>query len=310
MKPFQLFYTDVFVLPLPAGHRFPMQKYSRLRETLASGPDRDRITLAIPPAATDTELLRVHTAEYLERATQGHFTREDVKRLGFPWSTELIERSRRSSGATIAAARAALRDGFSANLAGGTHHAYADRAEGFCVFNDSVVAARALQAEGLVQRVAVIDLDVHQGNGTAVLCVDDPSIYTFSMHSARNYPFVKERSDWDIELPDETGDAVYLALLNEALPQIFAIQQPEIVIYLAGADPYVGDRLGRLALTADGLAERDRLVFRACRARGVPVAVSMAGGYAPNIEEIVAIHARTIHTGMSLYGESTSPGEQ
>ncbi len=298
---FQLFYTDEFVLPLPPGHRFPMQKYARLRETLASGPEREWFNLEVPPAATDAQLLRAHTSEYLERATHGRFSREEVKRLGFPWSPELIERSRRSSGATIAAGRSALSAGFSANLAGGTHHAYAYRAEGFCVFNDSVVAARTLQAEGRVNRVAILDLDVHQGNGTAALCANDPSIYTFSMHSARNYPFVKERSDWDIELPDEMTDAAYLSILEQALPKIFAAQRPQIVFYLAGADPYVGDRLGRLALTAEGLAERDRLVFNACWMQGVPVAASMAGGYAPNIEEIVAIHARTIRIGMTIH---------
>ena len=214
-----------------------------------------------------------------------------VRRIGFPWSPAMVERSRRSAGATIAAARAALDDGAAVNLAGGTHHAFADRGEGYCVFNDVAVAARLLQHEGRCRRVAVVDCDVHQGNGTAAIFRDDPTVFTFSMHGAKNYPFRKETSDLDVELRDGTDDAAYLAALGGALPAVLARQQPELVFYLAGADPYEGDRLGRLRVSMAGLERRDALVFDACRAAGVPVAVAMSGGYAPDVDDIVAIHA-------------------
>lgn len=293
-----LYYTDRFVLPLPTAHRFPMQKYARLRARIEQADWRHMIQLLEPPAASDTDLLRAHTAEYLAKITRGDLDREEIKRLGFPRSPELVERSRRSSGATIAAATSAMRTGFGANLAGGTHHAFADRGEGFCLFNDSVVAARALQAAGVVRQVAVIDCDVHQGNGTASITADDPSIFTFSIHCARNYPFTKMCSDWDIELPEQTGDADYLEQLAAALPTVLERSRPDLVLYVAGADPYQGDRLGRLSLTKAGLASRDRLVFETCRAFRVPVSVSMAGGYAPEIDDIVDIHYTTISTGV------------
>lgn len=296
--PIDLFYTDQFVLPLPPAHRFPMQKYRLLRERIEQAPWSGEIQLIIPPAATDEQILRAHAPEYLDRVVNGRLDRDDVKRLGFPWSPELVERSRRSSGATISAAYSAWDAGFSANLAGGTHHAFADRGEGFCLFNDSVIAARALQADQIVQRVAIIDCDVHQGNGTAAIAAGDPSIFTFSMHCSRNYPFEKMHSDWDLELPAATGDDEYLAHLASALPEIFARSRAELVIYVSGADPFVGDRLGRLALSKAGLAERDRLVFRACASRGIPVAVSMAGGYAEDLADIVDIHCATVEIGI------------
>jgi acetoin utilization deacetylase AcuC-like enzyme len=296
--PIRLYYTDQFVLPLPPGHRFPMAKYARLRERIEQASWRDAVELHSPPAATMEELGRAHTADYLARITTGDLDREAIKRLGFPWSPALVERSRRSSGATIAAARDALNDGFAANLAGGTHHAFADHGEGFCLFNDSVVAARALQAEGRITRVVVIDCDVHQGNGTAAITADDPTIFTFSIHCARNYPFEKQRSDWDIELPEGTGDDEYLGHLTAALPTLFDRARPELVIYVSGADPYHGDRLGRLALTKQGLATRDRLVYRTAAERDVPVVVSMAGGYAETIDEIVDIHESTVALGV------------
>ena len=296
----KLFYTDQFVLPLPATHRFPMQKYALLRSRIAAAPWSAGHAFLVPPAATDAELLRVHAPEYLEKVTQGAMDREDIKRLGFPWSPELIERSRRSSGATLAAGHAALHDGFAANLAGGTHHAFRDRAEGFCIFNDTVVAARELQAAGLIRRAVVIDLDVHQGNGTAALARDDDTIFTFSMHSARNYPFEKEVSDLDVALEDGTGDAEYVTALQAALPDVLARAEADIAFFLAGADPYEGDRLGRLSLTKAGLAARDRMVFAACREASLPVVVSMAGGYSPQIEDIVDIQAETVRLGLSL----------
>jgi acetoin utilization deacetylase AcuC-like enzyme len=288
------FYSDHFVLPLPDGHRFPMEKYARLRAAvLAHGvvaPD----DLCEAPAAAWDELRLAHSAGYVQQVATGTLPAEAQRRIGFPWSPQMVERSRRSAGATIAAARSALRDGAAANLAGGTHHAFGDRGEGYCIFNDVAVAARVLQRERRVTRVAVVDCDVHQGNGTAAIFRDDPSVFTFSMHGAKNFPFRKEQSDLDIELADGTGDADYLARLAAHLPGVLAGHRPELVFYLAGADPFAGDRLGRLTLTFDGLRARDACVFGHCLAARVPVAVVMSGGYAPDVDDIVRIHLQTI----------------
>jgi acetoin utilization deacetylase AcuC-like enzyme len=295
MPRYQLYYCDQFQLPLPAGHRFPMAKYARLRARIEAADWRDQVELLIPPAATDAELGRAHSMAYIDQMQQGELDREAIKRLGFPWSAALVERSRRSSGATLAAARAALNAGFAANLAGGTHHAFADHGEGFCLFN---VTARALQAEGLIERVAIIDADVHQGNGTAAIAHGDPTIFTFSIHCEQNYPFVKQTSDWDIELPAGTGDVPYLEAFTAAVPQVLDRARPDLVIYVSGADPYHGDRLGRLAMTKGGLLARDQCVYRLCADRQLPVVVSMAGGYADEVEDIVDIHYETIAQGV------------
>mgnify|MGYP001362488877 FL=1 len=298
----QLFYTDVFVLPLPPGHRFPMEKYARLRESLLASGEFDEADFHLPHAATDEELGRAHDPAYIRAVSAGLLPEKAQKAIGFPWSAGMVERSRRSAGATLAACRAALADGVSANLAGGTHHAFRDRGEGFCVFNDAAVAARAMQAEGRAQRVLIVDCDVHQGNGTASILRGDDSIFTFSIHGARNFPFDKEQSDLDIELPDGCSDAAYLLRLNEGLDTALDLARPDLVIYLAGADPYRDDRLGRLALTFDGLAERDRTVFAHCQARRLPVAIAMAGGYARQIEDTVRIHTTTIRLAKALLG--------
>lgn len=290
----KLFYTDQFVLPLPDGHTFPMSKYRLLRERAVLSDLIDTEAFVLPHAATDEELLRAHDSEYIDRATQGQLTENEMKRIGFPWSSHLIERSRRSSGATIEACRAALEDGVAVNLAGGTHHAFRDHGEGYCVFNDSVVAARTMQVESRARRVAIIDLDVHQGNGTAKICAGDRSIFTFSMHGAKNYPLRKEVSDLDIELEDGTGDREYLDRLGSGLRTVFEVGKPDLAIYLAGSDPYFDDRLGRLALTKEGLDERDRMVFDAVKKAGVPMAISMAGGYAKRVEDTVDIHWQTV----------------
>lgn len=290
----RLFYTDVFVLPLPAGHRFPMEKYARLRQALLDSGEFSPADFHLPPAATDEELARAHDMAYIRAVSDGQLPEKVQKAIGFPWSPGMVERSRRSAGATLAAARAAFEDGIAANLAGGTHHAFRDRGEGFCIFNDAAVAARALQAEGLARRVLIVDLDVHQGNGTASILAGDDSIFTFSMHGARNFPFTKEQSDLDIELPDGCSDAAYLLQLDHALDTAFDLARPDAVIYLAGADPYQDDRLGRLALTFEGLAERDRRVIGRCRQLGLPLAIAMAGGYARQIDDTVRIHATTL----------------
>jgi acetoin utilization deacetylase AcuC-like enzyme len=297
----QLFYTDVFVLPLPACHRFPMEKYARLRETLLACGDFSPEDFHLPHAATDEELLRAHDGEYIRRISEGGIDERMQKAIGFPWTTGMVERSRRSAGATIDACRAACSGGIAANLAGGTHHAFFDHGEGFCVFNDAAVAARAMQAEGRAGRILIIDCDVHQGNGTAAILRDDTSIFTFSIHGARNYPFDKENSDLDIELPDRCADDAYLLQLDHGLDTAFDLARPDLVIYLAGADPYADDRLGRLALSMNGLLERDRRVFRRCRDGNIPVAVAMAGGYARNIDDTVAIHAATIRLGHNMW---------
>ena len=298
----RLFYTDVFVLPLPAGHRFPMEKYSRLRQALLASGEFSETDFHLPHAATDEELGRAHDPDYIQAIAAGQLSEKAQKAIGFPWSEGMVERSRRSAGATICACRAALEDSVSANLAGGTHHAFRDRGEGFCVFNDAAVAARAMQAEGLAKRVLIVDCDVHQGNGTASILRGDDSIFTFSIHGARNFPFDKEQSDLDIELPDGCTDAAYITRLAEGLDTAFDISRPDLVIYLAGADPYKDDRLGRLSLSCEGLAERDRLVFTKSRAHGAPVAIAMAGGYARQIDDTVRIHSATIHLAKALLG--------
>lgn len=284
------FYCDHFVLPLPEGHRFPMRKYALLRERVSQDT---RVELAVPDAATDAELLRVHTPDYLEAVVSGSLAHDAQRRIGFPWSAGLVERSRRSVGGTLAAARAALREGFAVNLAGGTHHAFTDRGEGFCVFNDVAVAARDAQAQGNLTRVAIVDLDVHQGNGTAAIFDGDDSVLTVSVHGVGNFPFRKEESDLDIALPDGTEDEEYLEAVDQALRITFR-WDPELVLYLAGADPYRGDALGRLSVSLEGMARRDALVYDHAERSGVPVAIVMSGGYAPDVHDIARIHAGSV----------------
>ena len=290
----RLYYTDHFELPLPEGHRFPMEKYGKLRRRVAASDEHQCDVLLVPPAATDDQLLLCHTPRYLNAVKTGTLSPAEVRRIGFPWSDQVLQRSRRSTGATIAAARAALSDGMAANLAGGTHHAFADAGEGYCVFNDAAVAIRVLQHEGLIDRACVIDLDVHQGNGTASSLADDDSAFTLSIHGVRNFPLRKRPSDLDISLPDAAGDEAYLSALSEALAVVRRSGPFDLAIYLAGADPYRGDRLGRLALSKAGLQQRDRAVIQWCCQNRIPVAVAMAGGYAPNVEDIVDIHASTL----------------
>jgi len=289
-----LFYSDVFVLPLPSHHRFPMGKYALLRSRLLASGAFGEDDFRVPEGADDTEITRAHCPRYLERVASGALDAAEQRRIGFPWSQRMVERSRRSSGATLAAAREALTRGWSANLAGGTHHAHRDRGEGFCVFNDAAIAARAMQAEAGLQRIAIIDCDVHQGNGSASIFANDDSVFTFSIHGARNFPFIKEASDLDIELADGTGDEEYLWHLERGLDETLERSRPQLAFYLAGADPYEDDRLGRLKLTKGGLARRDALVLGRLAARGIPVAIAMAGGYARDIDDSVEIHANTI----------------
>lgn len=270
-----------------------MQKYTLLREAVATAcPD---VELVLPPRATDEDLLRVHCPGYVERVMLGGLSQAEQRKIGFPWSSAMAERSRRVSGATKAALVDALSgEGVAVNLAGGTHHAFFDSGGGYCIFNDAVIAAKAALASGLARRLLIVDLDVHQGNGTAALCEATPEITTFSMHGARNYPAVKQRSDLDVDLPTGMADAAYLQALSEHLPRAFAMAEADAVIYLAGADPFELDRLGLLKLTKSGLLARDQMVLDACLARGTTLAVTMAGGYAPEVNDIVEIHLNTV----------------
>ena len=292
----QVFYADQFVLPLPPGHRFPMQKYRLLRDRLAA--ELPGIALQRAEPATEGQLALVHTPAYIQAIADGSVAPAIMREIGFPWSEAMAQRARRSVGATIAASRVAWSEGLAANIAGGTHHAYADRGGGFCVFNDMAVTARLLQAEHARPgrpplRVAIIDLDVHQGNGSAHIFHADPSVFTLSLHGQKNFPFRKEASDLDVALPDGTGDEAYLQALERALEELGQRFDPGFVLYLAGADPHEGDRLGRLKLSWDGLEARDRRVFDWAWQRRLPLAFAMAGGYGQRLEDTVQAQVNT-----------------
>jgi acetoin utilization deacetylase AcuC-like enzyme len=295
-----------YTFPLPLGHRFPIAKYALLRQRVIDEEIVPAERVHDPSPATRDDLLLVHTPDYVDRFTAGTLTRDEERRLGFPWSPALVERSYRAAGGTLEAAVRALDDGIAMNLAGGTHHAFPSHGEGFCVFNDVAVAVRALQRDGRIARAAIVDLDVHQGNGTNEVFADDDRVFTFSMHGRKNYPFHKVPGSLDVELDDRTGDDDYLELLADALPRVLHQATPDLVVYLAGADPYVGDRLGRLALTFGGLARRDTFVLNQCREVGLPVVVTIAGGYAQPIEDTVAIHAATARIAAS-FARSAAP---
>jgi len=292
----RVFYATQFVLPLPAGHRFPMAKYQLLRDRLAAELSAIQLMQAEP--ATDGELALAHSPAYIGAITDGTVDAKVMREIGFPWSEAMAERARRSVGATIAACRVAFKEGIAANIAGGTHHAYRDKGGGFCVFNDAAVASRLMQAEwarsrGRALKVAIVDLDVHQGNGTAAIFRNDETVFTLSMHGQKNFPFRKEASDFDVELPDGCGDDEYLHALEGALEELDRRFEPGLVIYLAGADPHEGDRLGRLKLTWDGLEARDRRVFDWAWQRRIPLAFAMAGGYGTRIEDTVQVQVNT-----------------
>jgi acetoin utilization deacetylase AcuC-like enzyme len=296
------YYSDLFVLPLPSAHRFPMDKYRLLREAVAR--DLPEVALLQPEAATDGVLALAHHPRYVFELTTGCLPDAAQKAIGFPWSLEMVERSRRSAGATVSAARAALIDGVSVNLAGGTHHAAFERGGGYCCFNDIAVAARLMQAERRISTAVVIDLDVHQGNGTAQILRHDPSIFTFSMHGEKNYPFTKEQSDLDVALADDTSDVAYLDALETSLMTLAQMPKPDLIFFLAGADVFEHDRLGKLALTKEGIRRRDRRVFEfAATAYNatVPIVVAMGGGYCPVISDIVDIHLNTVKIAFDFY---------
>ena len=286
------------MVPLPPTHPFPMSKYRLTRDRLLADSSLTHWHLIEPLPASDADILLVHTADYWLRCARGELTTAEVRRIGFPWSPGLVRRSRAAAQGTITAARNALRDGVSSNLAGGTHHAFPDHGEGYCVLNDIAIAIRVLQRDGLAQRFVVIDCDVHQGNGTAAIFHNDASVFTFSMHGEKNFPLRKESSNLDIALPDHVGDNEYLRQLVAHAPAILREGQPDLVFYQAGVDPFVGDRLGKLKLTLNGLRQRDDYVIGACRALGLPVVTTMGGGYAKDIHDTVEAHANTVRVAL------------
>lgn len=304
MRGVKVYYATPHVQKLPPGHRFPMGKYEILRERLDALPQIERV---LSQPATDGELALVHTPDYIRSVVQGTLSAAAQREIGFEWTPGMVDRARGSSGATIEAARTALIEGVSGNLAGGTHHAYPDKGSGFCVFNDAAVAARLMQAEWAraqprtTLRVAIVDLDVHQGNGTARIFQGDDSVFTLSLHGAKNFPFRKEAGDLDVELPDGTGDQAYLEALEQALLVMESRFEPQWVIYLAGADPHEGDRLGRLKLSFDGLEARDRRVFEWAWQRRLPLTFAMAGGYGHDITQTVQVQMNTFGVALEYW---------
>ncbi|HEV2706352.1 MAG TPA: histone deacetylase [Pyrinomonadaceae bacterium] len=297
----RVFYTPRYYADIGEGHVFPIRKFELVRDRLLAEGTLERTDIVEPAPAPVADVLLVHTEDYVTRLRAGTLTPRELRRLGLPWSKALVRRSFLATGGTIAAARWALMHAVASNLAGGTHHAYPDRGEGFCVLNDVAVAVRVLRRDGVVRRAAIVDCDVHQGNGTASIFEGDPNVFTFSMHGAKNYPLFKERSTLDVELPDRTTDEEYLAQLAAHLPRVLA-HEPEVVFYLGGADPYEGDKLGRLSLTMAGLRARDEFVLKACRDARLPVVTVMSGGYAADINDTVEIHCNTIRAVRAVFG--------
>jgi len=288
-----VFYTPRYYAEIGAGHVFPIRKFELVRDKLlAEGTLRPDEIFEPDPAKVEDVLL-VHTEDYVSRLCNGTLTTKEIRRLGLPWSESLVRRSFYAVGGTLAATHAALAEGYSSNLAGGTHHSFPDRGEGFCVLNDVAIAVRAMRTRKLIRRAAIVDCDVHQGNGTATIFTGDADTFTFSVHGANNYPLFKAQSSLDVELPDGTSDDEYLECLAHHLPTVFA-HRPDIVFYLAGADPYAGDKLGRLALSIDGLRARDEFMLRECYEREVPVVTVMSGGYGKDINDTIEIHCNTI----------------
>jgi acetoin utilization deacetylase AcuC-like enzyme len=289
----QVFYTPRYYADIGDGHVFPIRKFELVRDRLLSEGTLYPDEVIEPAPASLDDVLLVHTDDYVSRLCSGNLTTKEIRRLGLPWSESLVRRSFYAVGGTLAATHAALAAGYASNLAGGTHHSFPDHGEGFCVLNDVAVAIRAMRARNLIRRAAIVDCDVHQGNGTATIFAGDKETFTFSMHGANNYPLFKAQSTLDVELPDGTTDDEYLDCLAGHLPAVFA-HDPEIIFYLAGADPYAGDKLGRLAVSIDGLGDRDAFVLSECFEREVPIVTVMSGGYGKDIDDTIEIHCNTI----------------
>ena len=293
MYDYRIFYSPYYYADIGEGHVFPIRKFELVRDKLLQEATLLPNEIEEPQSAKVEDVLLVHTEDYIARLRGGNLSAKEIRRLGLPWSNSLVRRSFLACSGTINAALRALENKIASNLAGGTHHAFPDRGEGFCVLNDVAIAIRILQREKLARRFLIVDLDVHQGNGTAFIFKDDEAVFTFSMHGAKNYPLFKEISNLDIELADKTSDIEFLETLNEALPRIF-LHDPDIVFYLAGADPFEKDKLGRLALTKEGLRKRDEMVLEFFKQRDVPIVTVMSGGYALDINDTVEIHCNTI----------------
>ena len=290
----KIYYTDTFPIPLPENHSFPKSKYYLLRRQIEGSQIAPSVDLKIPRPVTYEEIIRAHDPTYIHRLQNGELSAKEIRRVGLPWSPEIVRRARYSAGATVEACRAAVAEGIAVNLGGGTHHAFSDHGQGYCWLNDSVIASRAMQSERLAGKIWVIDCDVHQGNGTAAIVKNDPTIFTFSVHGKNNFPYHKETSDLDIALADGTDDAAYLNAIEKGLAACMQNFKADFAIYLAGADPYKDDRFGRLAITKEGLAQRDRLVLRHLYKAGLPTAVTMAGGYARRVQDTVDIHFKSV----------------
>ncbi len=307
MQNYKLFYSPYYYADIGEGHVFPIRKFELVRDQLIGEGTLSVDDIFEPQPARTDDLLLVHTEDYITRFLQGTLTAKEIRRLGLPWSQSLVRRSLHAISGTINASRAALNDAISSNLAGGTHHAFPDRGEGFCVLNDVAVAIKVLQRENLAKRFLIVDCDVHQGNGTAFIFKDSPEVFTFSMHGAKNYPLFKEESTLDIELADMTSDAEFLETLGEALPRVMT-HDPDLIFYLAGADPYEKDKLGRLGLSIDGLRRRDEMVLAFARSHSVPIVTTMSGGYAADIADTVEIHCNTIRAVKSVYFDGQAAG--
>ena len=293
MSDFQIFYSPYYYADIGEGHVFPIKKFELVRDKLLGEGTLQSSEIFEPQPTEIEDVLLVHTEDYILRLRDGTLTAKEIRKLGLPWSKSLVRRSFLAVSGTINAAKLALENRVASNLAGGTHHAFPDRGEGFCVMNDVAVAIEVLKRDGLAKRFLIIDCDVHQGNGTAFIFKDDEAVFTFSIHGAKNYPLFKESSNLDIELPDKTSDDEYLETLNEALPRVF-LHNPDIVFYLGGADPFEKDKLGRLSLTFEGLMKRDEAVLSFAKEREVPIVTLMSGGYAQDINDTVEIHCNTI----------------
>ncbi|MBA3783944.1 MAG: histone deacetylase [Acidobacteria bacterium] len=303
MNSFRIFYSPFYYADIGENHVFPIKKFEFVRDRLLKDGTLQTCEIAEPQPAKIEDVLLVHTEDYITRLRNGTLTTREVRRLGLPWSKSLVRRSFLACSGTVNAARHALENGVASNLAGGTHHAFPDRGEGFCVLNDIAVAIRVLQKENLAQRFLIVDCDVHQGNGTAFIFKDEADVFTFSMHGAKNYPLFKEKSSLDIELPDKTGDAEFLEILDEALPRIF-LHNPDLVFYLGGADPFEKDKLGRLGLTMEGLQQRDEAVLSFAKNKKIPIVTTMSGGYAQDINDTVEIHCNTIRAVKKIFVEA------
>lgn len=297
----RVFYSPYYYADIGEGHVFPIRKFELVRDKLLAEGTLKRAEIVEPQPARVEDVLLAHTEDYVTRLRAGTLTEREIRRLGLPWSKSLVRRSFLATNGTISAAKWALQNAVASNLAGGTHHAFPDRGEGFCVLNDVAVAIRVLQRDQLARRFLIVDCDVHQGNGTAFIFKDDASVFTFSMHGAKNYPLFKEKSSLDVELPDKMGDAEYLEILAENLPRLFAFE-PDIAFYLGGADPYEKDKLGRLGLTMAGLRQRDEMVLEFAKERQIPIVTTLSGGYAADIQDTVEIHANTIRAVKKIFG--------